>query len=94
MCLLFIIPNFSFTYSCLLALLVKPPKISSQPNDVLDIVPGEQAVMKVLASGYYIKYQWRRNGRAIQGETSNSYCTTMVRGWIKGAATVYISRVP
>ena len=53
---------------------MKPPKITSQPNDVLDVVPGEQAVMKVFASGYYIKYQWKRNGRAIQGETSSSYC--------------------
>ena len=29
--------------------------------------------MKVLVSGYYIKYQWKRNGRSIQGETSSSY---------------------
>jgi hypothetical protein len=48
------------------------PRISTQPQ-AQSVLTGARATFRVVASGWGVRYQWRRNGVAISGATSSSY---------------------
>ena len=52
---------------------MKPPKITSHPNDIRDVLPGKQVPLEVTASGHDIRYQWEKNRIAIPGATSRKF---------------------
>ena len=45
-----------------------PPRITSQPQDRLDVIPGNNAVFTVAASGLRLTYTWMQNGSALPND--------------------------
>ena len=47
---------------------VDPPRIITQPLDMLNIIPGNDAVFNVNASGLRLNYTWMQNGSALPSD--------------------------
>ena len=47
---------------------VDPPRIITQPLDMLNIIPGNDAVFNVTASGLRLNYTWMQNGSALPSD--------------------------
>ena len=44
---------------------VDPPRITTQPQNMFNIIPGNNAVFTVAASGLRLTYTWMQNGSAL-----------------------------
>ena len=67
------------------------PQISSQPRNMA-IQTGQDAQFRVSATGIApLAYQWRFNGRPLEGETSNSFSLVTVEPWQFGCYDVTVS---
>ena len=47
---------------------VDPPRIMTQPRDMLNVIPGNNAVFTVAASGLRLTYTWMQNGSALPSD--------------------------
>ena len=47
---------------------VDPPRIITQPLDMLNVIPGNDAVFIVTASGLRLNYTWMQNGSALPSD--------------------------
>ena len=48
---------------------VDPPRITTQPQDRLNVIPGNDAVFTVAASGLRLTYTWMQNGGALPSDS-------------------------
>ncbi|MCX8520928.1 MAG: DUF1566 domain-containing protein [Rhodoferax sp.] len=60
------------------------PSITTQPANQ-SVVAGQPATFSVVATGYALSYQWKRNGYNISGATSSTYTTPASSIWDNGA---------
>ena len=56
--LVFILPPSTFPA-------VDPPRITTQPQNMLNVIPGDNAVFTVAASGLRLTYTWMQNGSPL-----------------------------
>ena len=67
-----------------------PPAITDQPDDQT-VCPGSPVTFSVVATGFNLSYQWKKNGSAISGATSSSYTIPSVASAHAGNYTVVVS---
>ena len=48
---------------------VNPPNITTQPVDMLNVIPGNNAVFTVTASGLRLTYTWMQNGSPLLSDS-------------------------
>ena len=48
---------------------VDPPRITTQPQNMLNVIPGNNAVFTVAASGLRLAYTWMQNGSALPSDS-------------------------
>ena len=48
---------------------VDPPRIMTQPRDMLNVIPGNNAVFTVAAIGLRLTYTWMQNGSALPNDS-------------------------
>ena len=48
---------------------VDPPRITTQPQDMLNIIPGNNTVFTVTASGLRLTHTWMQNGSPLPSDS-------------------------
>ena len=68
---------------------VAKPDIIEEPQD-LTVVLGSDLILRVRAQGQALRYQWRRNGELLIGETSSTFVIPRVRSEDGGTYSVEV----